>query len=174
MNRTPGLLILSCVAALALGCGSSDSDPADAGASMSGDGMAMNHDGMSMSDGAGGGACDTYVDGISKSGAAFSVAIVSASPAPPEKGENTYTIKLTDASGAAVDDATLIVEPFMPAHGHGTVPASYAGKAKGADGVYELDPMDLFMPGTWELRVTVTGADGTTVENLTFTWCIEG
>ncbi len=61
-----------------------------------------------------------------------------------------------DAKGAPLDGVTMSAVPWMPAMGHGasTVPTVIA---KG-HGVYQLSNVNLFMPGHWEVRVSMSGA----------------
>jgi hypothetical protein len=59
--------------------------------------------------------------------------------------------------GAPIDDATVSIDPTMPAHGHGgdLVEAEPLG-----EGAYAAD---LFLPmaGGWDLTVRVAGPEGT-------------
>jgi hypothetical protein len=55
------------------------------------------------------------------------VAWVAATPTPPTKGDNTWVLRIRDASGSPLPDAEVTdVRPFMPNHGHGStiVPTS--------------------------------------------------
>lgn len=114
---------------------------------------------------------DTYADGMNKTGeAGLTFTLVSADPAPPDVGENTWTVRVTDGAGAAVDGASVTVTPFMPAHDHGTSPAEYSG-AFIEDGTYVVGPFNLFMPGTWELTVAVEGDGG---DEVVFAFDLEG
>ena len=54
----------------------------------------------------------------------FTVTLMSSAASPPLIGDLTdWTVKVVDASGAAVDGATITVKPWMPDHGHGTTPS---------------------------------------------------
>ena len=103
-------------------------------------------------------------------------------PTPPEKGDNTMTLTLTDLDGNAITDATMTVEPFMTDHGHGTTPATFALINNG-DGSYTSEAIDLFMSGVWDLTFTATfqaestdtgTQDAETVDSAVFSFCIEG
>jgi hypothetical protein len=61
-----------------------------------------------------------------------------------------------------------MVTPYMPKHQHGSaeVVVSELG-----DGEYELAPIELVMPGVWEIPVSVTPSDGLASET-TFRFCI--
>jgi hypothetical protein len=78
-------------------------------------------------------------------------------PQPPVAGVNEALIALTDTqTGAPVDGADIAVVPWMPAMGHGTsiVPTV----TPQGDGKYLVTNLSFFMPGTWELRTTFSGA----------------
>ena len=104
---------------------------------------------------------DVYVVGLEKktSSGMYTVRFISATPAPPERGDNTWTLEVHDASGSPLSGATVTVTPTMPLHGHGTDPAQPAGVDRG-DGAYAVSPVNLFMPGAWKnvVRVERDGA----------------
>jgi hypothetical protein len=99
------------------------------------------------------------------------IAFADASPAPPAKGANVWTITVTDGAQMPIDGATITVKPFMPDHGHGSsaVP-KVTGKGSGS---YEISNLELFMPGIWQITFTVTPAGGA-AESVVFTFCVEG
>lgn len=78
------------------------------------------------------------------------------SPSPIERGEVALQLTAVDGKGAPVDGVTMSAVPWMPAMGHGaaTVPTV---TAKG-NGIYELTNVNLFMPGHWEVRITMSGS----------------
>lgn len=88
-------------------------------------------------------------------------------PDPPAVGQNTLTLTVTDASGAAVTGATVVVDPQMPTHGHGSSEDPVITEV-GA-GVYTATPVTFQMPGAWEITVDATLGDdhGTLVIDLT-------
>jgi hypothetical protein len=51
----------------------------------------------------------------------------------------------------------LAVVPWMPAMGHGT--STVPQVTEQGDGVYHVDEVVLFMPGQWDLRTAISGAD---------------
>jgi Cu(I)/Ag(I) efflux system membrane fusion protein len=72
-------------------------------------------------------------------------------PAKPKLGENIIRLKVRDAKGAAVLDATVNMTSAM------TMPGMAAGKATAKhikEGVYEAT-VNFAMAGTWEIGVTV-------------------
>jgi hypothetical protein len=76
-------------------------------------------------------------------------------PDPPTAGDDAAQLTITDASGAAVTGLDLTVVPWMPAHGHGTSVDPTVTET--APGVFLASSLYLFMPGTWELRMTIGG-----------------
>ena len=50
----------------------------------------------------------------------------------------------------------LRVEPTMPAHGHGTTPVPTVTPVEGQPGTFDIRPLNLFMPGLWQIRIVVS------------------
>jgi hypothetical protein len=129
--------------------------------------------GMNMD---GGGECgsstDRYMANLTKSGhdGKFSVVLQSSSPAPDGPGSEDWMILVKDSGGSSVSGATLDVTPFMPAMGHGTPIAVVATDQGG--GMYDLNPVNLFMPGEWQ--VTIGISKGGTTDQVVFSFCIPG
>jgi hypothetical protein len=116
---------------------------------------------------------EPYVAGISSTApSGMVVEIVDADPTPPDVGDNTWTLSVTDGGGAAVPGLTPRVVPWMPLHGHGLVPARYDAVDQG-DGTYMVDTFDLIMPGLWEFTVNL-GAGTETPDEVVFSFCAEG
>jgi hypothetical protein len=100
------------------------------------------------------------------------VSLMSAMPAPPGRDDNTWEIDVA-RDGGPVDGATVKVTPFMPDHRHGTsVPVVVTPVAE-TPGRYELSPINLWMPGLWEITIDVTPAGGTR-DSVVFRFCITG
>jgi hypothetical protein len=78
------------------------------------------------------------------------------SPDPPTLGSDAAQLTVTDASGASLSGLGLTVVPWMPAHGHGT--SVDPSVTETAPGVFLASPIYLFMPGSWELRMTTSGS----------------
>ena len=115
---------------------------------------------------------ETFVAGISKTTTSgLLVAIGTATPTPPDVGDNTWTISVTDADGP-VDDLKIDLVPWMPLHGHGLTPPTYRAVSSG-DGTYAVPTFDLIMPGTWEFRFDAA-ADEDTPDEALFEFCAEG
>lgn len=118
---------------------------------------------------------DDYVAGITAQGAAqYSVALMDSNPSPPSKGDNIWSIELSDAQGVAAAGMELKVSAFMPDHGHATT--AIAVVTDDGDGAYTISPVNLFMPGYWEISIEVVEpeADSASLDTLMFKFCIEG
>ncbi len=113
---------------------------------------------------------DTYVLGLSKRGTWADVVFVDALPAPPSRGDNTWTIRVTDDSGAVLPELDISVDPFMPDHFHGTSVRCEVSESE-TPGEYVLEPLNLFMPGLWE--VTVLLRDAEREDEVVFVFCVD-
>lgn len=114
---------------------------------------------------------DRFETGMKKEAAPaqLSIELTAAEPTPPAvRSDNVWQLRVTDERGTAVTGAELFVTPYMPEHQHGSaeVVVSELG-----DGLYRLAPIELIMPGVWEIPVSVTPPDGETSET-TFRFCI--
>jgi YtkA-like len=174
-------LILSgiAVAVLAGGCSSSTANNGgDAGVPAEGDG----------NDAAGAVGCtggQTYSANMTAPGSlgVYTFTLVQSSPAPPAQYTNTWTLKVTNASGASPSLAQLTVYPFMPLMGHGSdqVPTVTAS----ADGTFNVADVYLFMPGLWTVTISVVdvpdaGDDASapalpppTIDKAVYSFCID-
>lgn len=117
---------------------------------------------------------DEFVVGLQKDGdgAKLDYSMMSADPAPPQRGDNTWIIRINDvAAGAPLVGATLDVVPFMPAHGHDS-PKTVNITAGSVPGEYVLSPVNLWMPGVWETTIQATSMDGTMTDTALYTFCI--
>ena len=76
---------------------------------------------------------------------------------PPTRGNASVELVVHDATtGAPVDGLSVVVVPWMPAHGHGTsVVPTIEGEG---DGRYLVTNISFFMPGDWELRTSFSGS----------------
>jgi hypothetical protein len=113
---------------------------------------------------------DAYVAGLEKSSSQINVQLVS-DPAPPAKGDNTWTLTITDLEGTPIDGLSLDSDPFMPDHGHGT-PLQEEVTAGANAGEYVLAPINLWMPGYWEVEISASG-DGID-DSVMYKICIDG
>jgi len=121
-------------------------------------------------------AADRYVAGLEKStqNGHFRVQLIRSTPEPAYVGLYTWTLKVLDRSGASVNAAVIEAEPIMIAHGHGTMPQfTTAVEAGTGMGEYRLQDLDLFMPGTWTVFLTIETLDGV-IDTVEFAFDLEG
>ena len=78
------------------------------------------------------------------------------SPRPPTVGTDAVQLSFRDANGSDASGLALTVVPWMPAHGHGT--SVNPTVTETAPGTFVAMPLYLFMPGSWELRMTTGGS----------------
>lgn len=104
----------------------------------------------------------------------LSFVIAKANFNPPAVAVNSWTIKVLDASGQAVSNATLAfpkndhpADPWMPDHSHGAVPARAVNNN---DGTYTVAPLYFFMGGIWATYVQATV--GSVTDGTTFMFCV--
>lgn len=122
-----------------------------------------------------GGETDTYVAGLAKEGASgvYRFVLVESAPIPKYTGPYTWTVKLTDLDGNAIEGASLVAEPRMELHAHGTFPPVFDAAPTGEPGTYTLSDMDLFMPGVWTVYLRVQDGDAVKDE-VAFRFELEG
>ncbi|MCO4772946.1 MAG: FixH family protein [Deltaproteobacteria bacterium] len=115
----------------------------------------------------------TYVEGVEADviSGDFRVALMAATPAPPNVDDNAWVIEVTDSAGDAATGCTCTVTPWMPDHGHGASVAPSCVESATVDGQYDI-VMDFIMPGYWE--VTVEMECGADVGENAFGFCAEG
>jgi hypothetical protein len=101
------------------------------------------------------------------------VRLLDAQPGPPDRGENTFRVRLEDAASAPVETATVTVRPWMPDHGHGATPEVWTLERTGP-GEGRVGPINFFMPGLWEVQVRVQAGGAGASSRATFPFCVEG
>lgn len=116
---------------------------------------------------------EQYLAGMQKTGTGgVQVTLTSATPAPPGRDDNTWVVDLA-MGGAPLTGATVKVTPFMPDHRHGTSVAVVVTPDAATAGRYELSPINLWMPGLWEITIDVTPVGGQR-DSVVFRFCITG
>jgi len=117
---------------------------------------------------------EPFVVGVDKAavGGKLDFKMVTATPAPPARYQNAWTILVSSMNnnvvGAPITGAAIQVTPWMPDHQHGNgIPVTVA---EGAGGMYTLDPLFLGMPGYWEITLDVD-ANGTS-DSVVYKICI--
>jgi len=120
---------------------------------------------------------DPYQD-LAKAGdlGVLSFRLAQAEPAPPAKGNNTFHLDISDASGAPMAGA-LKVDLKMPDHGHGTSVKPMVS-FDAATSEWTVDPLYLFMPGVWRIQLEAydgaATAGATPLDRTALFFCIEG
>lgn len=88
---------------------------------------------------------------------------------PARKFENAWTVTLVDDAGSATGATLSDVQGFMPDHGHGsTIPSIITDMGNGQ---YQVEDINLWMDGHWEVNFLVTTAQGAT-EEAQFEVCV--
>src|SRR5262249_10825211 len=95
--------------------------------------------------------------------------LLSADPAPPQRGTDTWALKVTDAAGANQAGLSVGVLPFMPDHGHGS--SVNAAVTAHAGGPPTVTPLYFFMPGVWRITFWI-GSNQSDVGEFFF--CVPG
>lgn len=114
---------------------------------------------------------ETYSPGMGQmgTGKVFRFVLADASPPPTSHANENWTLKVLDASGKPVTDATFpVMHPWMPQHKHGT---STVGIMNNPDGTYALENVNMFMAGIWE--IDITAQSGTTKDSTSFYFCLD-
>jgi hypothetical protein len=108
---------------------------------------------------------------------AFKAILLASVPAPPSRGSDAWTVKIVDANDVGQDGLLLAASPFMPDHGHPSTVKAVVTPLGG--GEYSLTPLYLYMPGYWEVTITLrppTGDGGApgAADSVMFPICIPG
>jgi hypothetical protein len=100
----------------------------------------------------------------------FRFILVDANPAPTGKGSEVWTLKVVDAAGSPVTDATFpVMKPWMPLHQHGC--SCTVQITNNHDGTYTLSPMYFYMSGLWQTEITAQS--GTRTDSTSFFFCLQ-
>jgi hypothetical protein len=106
----------------------------------------------------------------------YGVTLSERSPDPSAKGLNQWTVAVTDAAGALVVGANLVLGTSMPDHGHSS-PSPIAPPTD-AQGSSVVPGLDFFMAGVWRIQVDVypalAPANADPTDSVAFSFCIEG
>ena len=74
-------------------------------------------------------------------------------------------VRVVDAQGRPVDDATITVDGGMPEHAHGLPTQPIVRRSLG-NGVYEIEGLRFSMRGWWQLRLAIKSPAGS--DRVTF------
>jgi hypothetical protein len=118
---------------------------------------------------------DEYVAGLEKIGDSehILVRLVQSDPIPQDTGYYDWTLEIVTADGSPLVGATVVAEPRMPAHGHGTFPPTTEGLEGDEEGRYTIKAMDLFMAGVWRVEILVEDSEGT-ADRVEYNFDLEG
>lgn len=172
------LCVLLSAVPIAAGCSSAEPAPTVSHGSGAATGHAgpVGHGGIreqdaSPHDAPCGGRADIYTAGMSRTGpSGWTFRLVEADPTPPALTINRWMVAVMDGAGAPVEGATVVAEPLMVDHGHGTNLAVLVREA--GDGMYELDQIAFIMPGYWTVEISATRGEGS--DAALFGFCIDG
>ena len=118
---------------------------------------------------------DNYVVGLEKAGdqGLLRVRLLLSDPIPQDTGFYNWTIEVVAADDTPVLGATVIAEPTMPAHGHGTYPPTTDAQEQENPGHYLLSELDLFMAGVWRIEIIIETSDGVS-DRVEYNFDLEG
>lgn len=108
--------------------------------------------------------------GASRAGEHVRVTLLSLDPEAPIRGDNSWVVRVSDLDEQALTGVDFTIEPWMPAHGHGT--PVQAEVTEREDGEYVVEPLNLFMAGVWEVRFKFNLPDNVSDEAVLST-CVE-
>ena len=89
----------------------------------------------------------TSADGLAK------IEVRTAPTQPPARGVVDVELVVRGGDGAPIGNLALEVVPWMPAHGHGTSVTPTVVDL--GNGHYWVRDLDLYMPGEWDLRLSL-------------------
>ena len=119
---------------------------------------------------------EVYMPGLDHAEAMADFKLVSANPAPPSRGDNTWVVQINAMAAGVVGDPMVGLEndmsvtPFMPDHQHGSPVDASITPVDGMPGQYTLDPVNLWMPGVWQ--TTIAFSTGTATAKTIYTFCL--
>lgn len=115
---------------------------------------------------------EAFVAGMEKTGTGGRrFVLLSSTPAPPARDDNTWEIAI-DQAGVPYEGA-VEVTPFMPDHRHGTPIEAVVTPVEGMPGRYTASPVNLWMPGLWEVTVEAQPSENER-DSVVFSFCITG
>ena len=112
----------------------------------------------------------TYAPNLSvTAGSGLKYILVQSTPAPPAKGTDTWSLRVTDAAGTPKPSLNLQIKTLMPDHGHGSSVTPTI--TDGGGGNYTVNNLFLFMPGVWKITFAPAAAPTDTAD---FLFCVPG
>jgi hypothetical protein len=95
--------------------------------------------------------------------------LVQSDPAPPARGLDTWTLKITDSAGTPQPSLPVQIRTIMPEHGHGSSTTPVITNQGG--GNYQVSQLNLFMPGVWKITFSNSAAF---TDIADFWFCVPG
>lgn len=96
-----------------------------------------------------------------------------ASSVPPARYFNDWTVALSDADGAPLEDGEIIrARAYMRVHGHYGTPDPELAALADEPSVFELKRLNLFMRGPWEVQLLVK-SEALGEDSIVFHVCVE-
>ena len=77
----------------------------------------------------------------------------------PKTGTQELWLTLKDLMGRPVKEAEVKAEPWMPEHRHGSPTDPVVEERE--PGLYRIYPLDFTMPGTWQVRISISAGGQT-------------
>lgn len=99
----------------------------------------------------------------------FTATLTASTPPKFGMGDNAWTLRIDGADGKPAPGLVFNVVPWMTEHKHGAVKAVIVTEV--GDGVYEAKPINVNMPGIWDIRVEFPDGDGGTPIRAVFSFC---
>ena len=125
---------------------------------------------------------ETYTAGDEHMGVdgTIDVKLMSAAPAPPARGDNSWVVQISSMQDGVVGtpmaglESGIVVTPYMPDHMHGTPILVEVTPVADVPGQYTLDPVNLWMPGYWTTTIAVTQGTGSaaTTDKVVYKFCL--
>lgn len=117
---------------------------------------------------------EEYVPNMSKTGpAGFQFKLRNALPAPPDRNLNEWSLEIKNSANQNVPkDHSIELSPYMPDHQHGSITSPIVEVDE--LGIYNISNIDLFMPGFWEITVTILDTEKAKLDSVRFNFCIRG
>ena len=100
-------------------------------------------------------------------------------PNPPSQDSNSWTLKVVDPTGKALDDVAVSfpndtahgasANPWMPKMGHGSVTPKATNNG---DGTYAISNLYFTMPGIWQLTVKAQSSSASATDSTMLSFCV--
>ena len=100
----------------------------------------------------------------------YAATLTASDPPRFNLGDNAvWTLRIDGAEGKPALGVTFKVIPWMVEHNHGSPKAVIVSES--GEGLYEAKPINLNMPGIWDVRVEFPSGDGGTPLRAVFSFC---